>query len=397
MLNRRSFLLSLSAATLVGAAPMRLAFAATPNDNRFIFVILRGAMDGLAAVPPVGDPAYAQARGSIALPAGQMLTLDRTFGLHPAMQPLMGLWQQGQMNIVHAVASPYRSRSHFDAQDVLENGSTSASGQHSGWLGRAIAALEQQKAIAISPQLPLVLQGGGDAASSWYSKKLGNKQNASFMEQVQRMYAADATLNPYLVQGMAAEQTAQMALSEQDRKSGKKATDVNQFDKVVKSAASFLKQPNGPRVAVLETAGWDTHARQGTMEGDLANKLGKLSAALADLPQELGADVWSKTVVLVATEFGRTVKGNGTGGTDHGTASAAFVLGGALRNGGKVLGQWPGLAAHQLYENRDLTPTTDMRSLYKAILAEHLQVNNSIIERDIFPDSLGTKPFTGLV
>lgn len=388
MLSRRTFLASLSAAALASNLPVRYAWSATPDDRRFIFVILRGAMDGLAAVPPIGDANYAAARGALALPADDALELDGFFGLHPAMEPLYPLWQKKQMNIVHAVALPYRSRSHFDAQDVLENGSNSASGAHSGWLGRAVAAMNRSSAVAISPQLPLVLQGGADLTSSWYSKKLAAKNESDFFKQVQRMYAHDEQLNPYLMQGIAAETTAAMALSDEDRKSGKKATDINQFPLAVRSCASFLRQTDGPRIAVLETAGWDTHARQGVQQGDLANKLGKLSAGLAELPQILGEDVWKKTVVVVATEFGRTVAANGTGGSDHGTASAAFVLGGGL-DGGQVHGKWPGLAKNQLYQNRDLAPTTDMRSVFKTVLHKHLGIDVATLEKEVFADSSG--------
>lgn len=387
MLTRRHFLASLSAAAAASTLPLHFAYGATPNDNRFIFVILRGAMDGLAAVAPVGDPAYATARGSIALPPDALLTLDSTFGLHPAMQPLYPLWQKGQMNIVHAVASPMQSRSHFDMQDVLESGGNGNDGIHNGWLGRAISQMQRDKAIAISPQLPLVLQGGKDYASSWYSKQMTQDHEDKFMMHVQKMYAQDAQLGSYLQRGLNAEETAAMALSNEDRKSGKKATDINQFAKAVKSCASFLKQTNGPRIAVLESAGWDTHARQGGIEGDLATRLGKLAQGLALLPDELGANVWNKSVVVVATEFGRTVHGNGTGGTDHGTASAAFVMGGALRHGGKVLGEWPGLSTERLQDKRDLAATTDMRSLFKTVLNQHFGLATDTLDSTIFPAS----------
>lgn len=395
MLSRRHFLASLSAAALTAATPMRFAWSATPNDHRFVLVILRGALDGLAAVPPMEDAQYASARGEMALDAGNTLALDNGFALHAAMQPLHKLWQARQMQVVHAVASPYRSRSHFDAQDILENGGNGTGGTYSGWLGRAVAAMEQQKAIAISPQMPLVLQGGGDFASSWYTKSLTNHSDEGFLDKVKGMYAQDAQLNPYLQQAIAAENTALMALSKEDRASGRKATAINQFPVAVKSCASFLRQPAGPRIAVLETAGWDTHARQGTAQGDLANKLGNLAEGLAVFPQALGEDVWRKTVVVVVTEFGRTVSANGTGGTDHGTASAAFVLGGGLANN-RTIGDWPGLAKHQLYEGRDLKPTTDMRSLFKTVLHEHLGLSTAVLERDVFPDSGQAQMLKGL-
>lgn len=396
MLTRRSFITAASAGFLAASLPLRFAWGATPDDRRFIFVILRGAMDGLAAVAPMGDPAYAAARRSLALDDEGLVPLDSYFKLHPAFQSLMPLYQKKQMAIIHAVASPYRSRSHFDAQDVLENGSNgNPQSSTNGWLGRALALMPQEKALAISRALPLVLHGASDAAS-WYPKRLATDTKSDFLQSVQDMYAHDALLNPYLQHALSAEATAMMALPAEDQNSGKQAADATRFPAVATACASFMAQENGPRIAVMESGGWDTHARQGRLDGTLTNKFTALSDGLALLPTTLGDSIWKKTVVVVATEFGRTVAANGTGGTDHGTGSVAFVLGGNIQ-GGRVIADWPGLAQNQLYEGRDLAPTTDLRSIFKTVLHTQLGIDRHTLDTVVFPDSQQARLITALI
>lgn len=386
MMNRRHFITSCVAGLAASALPLRFAFGNTPDDRRFIFVILRGAMDGLAAVPPLGDRAYANARRELALDDSKALPLDGYFYLHPALQPLLPLYQKKHMAIIHAVASPYRSRSHFYAQDVLENGSAGTpQTADNGWLGRALSLFPQNKGLAISPVLPLVLHGTGNAAS-WFPKKLTVNSESDFLATVQGLYAHDATLSPYLQQALAAEATAMANLSAEDRKSGGNAADGNAFPSLAKSCATFMAQPDGPRVAVLESSGWDTHARQGAEDGALARKFTALADGLVLLPPLLGEEVWKKTVVVVATEFGRTVAANGTGGTDHGTASVSFLLGGDI-SGGRVHADWPGLESGKLFEGRDLAPTTDLRSVFKTVLNRQLGIDRQTLDTRIFPNS----------
>lgn len=398
MINRRRFIASASAGLLCSALPMKLGWSATPDDRRFIFVILRGAMDGLAAVIPTRDPGYEAARKDLALESANLLPLNADFSLHPAFQSLMPLYQKKQMAVLHAIASPYRSRSHFDGQDVLENGgSGSARGQDDGWLGRALALLPKEKGLAISSSLPLVMHGASGNAASWFPKRLGSDEQSTFMQQVQQMYAHDAQLNPYLQQALMAERTAMAAsMDKEDMQSARGAAGANQFPQLAASCASFLKQADGPRIAVMENGGWDTHARQGQLTGLLANHFTALADGLAALPTALGEDVWKKTTVIVATEFGRTVSANGTGGTDHGTASVAFLLGGDIR-GGQVVTDWPGLGKNQLYEGRDLAPTTDLRSLFKTVLHTQLGIDRQVLDTRIFPGSQEARLLTALI
>ncbi len=400
MLTRRNFIKStglLAAGTLLAGFP-RLTFADLPTDNRFILVILRGALDGLAAVPPYADKSYAEQRKGLAFampgePDGA-LDLNGFFGLHPSLEPLLVHFQTGQMAIIHAAATPYRERSHFDAQNLLENGTTKPGGD-TGWLNRALVAMggNATSAIAMNQQVPLVLQGELQAAS-WAPKK-NQKNNENFMEKISALYKNDAALGPAFAEAMRADALVKNALPEEDLLSAGKAQGVDHLYGAARAAAIFLTQENGPRVAVLEAGGWDTHANQGTANGQLANRLADLGQGLSALP-ELLRPVWRKTVIIVVTEFGRTVAENGTKGTDHGTGSAVFLMGGNI-NGGKVYGQWPGLDSGNLYQGRDLMPTTDMRSIFKTILYAHLNAPKDKLENTIFPGSGDAAIFKGIV
>lgn len=400
-ITRREFIKGAGAIAAMGMVSgfPRFSFANLPTDNRFIFVILRGALDGLAAVPAYGDANYKTQRGSLAFASpgevGGALNLDGFFGLNPALQPLMPLYQQHQLAIVHAVATPYRERSHFDAQNLLENGTTMPGGTD-GWLNRSLQVLQAGKGagIAINQQIPLVLQGKLDM-QSWAPKGRDVNANSDYMMKIAALYQQDAVLSAAFQSGMQAQAVAQSKLTADDLTASKNAKDAGALYPAAKAAALFLTKDNGPRVAVMEAGGWDTHARQGTTNGGLYNRLADLGNALAALPEALGP-VWKKTVVVVATEFGRTVAVNGTEGTDHGTGSAVFVMGGPVR-GGKVLGKWPGLAAGNLYQGRDLMPTTDMRSIFKAVLMTHLNAPRDAVENVIFPNSASAPAMQGLL
>ncbi|MES2985212.1 MAG: DUF1501 domain-containing protein [Pseudomonadota bacterium] len=399
-ISRREFIKGAGAMAALGLVGMpRLSFASLPTDNRFILVILRGALDGLAAVPPYGDRDYKAQRRSLAFAEpGELdgaLDLNGFFGLNPAMQPLMALYQQKQLAVLHAVASPYRERSHFDAQNLLENGTLAANGT-SGWLNRALQALKADAGagIAINQQIPLVLQGAVDVGS-WAAKSRDVDAASDYMTKIASLYQADPLLSTAFREGMQAQQLAQQGLSQDDQTADKNAKDPGALYAAAQAAALFLTKENGPRVAVMEAGGWDTHSRQGTADGALFKRLGDLARGLAALPEALGP-VWKKTVVVVVTEFGRTVAVNGTEGTDHGTGSAAFVMGGGV-HGGKVLGQWPGLASGNLYQNRDLMPTTDMRSIFKTVLYAHLNAPKAELEGSIFPGSSTAGMIPGLL
>ncbi len=377
---------------LAGAATLglpRFTFAATPEDRRLVLVILRGAMDGLALVPPVGDPNYAGLRGSLAIEGpgrpGGALPLDDVFGLHPVLGDLHGLYRQGQLLPIHAVASPYRERSHFDGQDVLETGSGPGKPLRDGWLNRALPALGgADDALALAPTAPLVLRGDL-AVPSWAPSRLPEPDDET-LRRVRLLYAPDPLFSERLDQALEARDLADGMGRE--RRGGRS----DQSRQLFEGAGRFLAADDGPRIAVLETSGWDTHANQGSSNGILANNLWVLQNNLMVLHEALG-DAWQHTAVAVVTEFGRTAAINGTGGTDHGTGSAALLLGGAVR-GGRVLADWPGLAKRDLYEGRDLRPTLDLRSVFKGMLAGLFDLDPGYLERDVFPDSrsAGTIP-----
>lgn len=400
-ITRRDFLkqsAALAAMGLVGGLP-KLSFANLPTDNRFILVILRGALDGLAAVVPYGDPAYAAMRSGLAFgkPGEEngVLDLDGFFGMNPAMAPLQSLYSAKQLAVVHAVASPYRERSHFDAQNMLENGTTVPNG-HVGWMNKALAAFQAQpgSAIAFNQQVPLVLQGSMQVAS-WAPKKQTIDEGSNYIQQLSKLYAQDKVLGGAFAESLRIQKVAESSLSKEDLMSAGNALGPEALYMAAQAAGGFLAKENGPRLAVMEAGGWDTHFRQGTVNGQLATRLADLSKGLAVLPQALGP-AWNKTLVVVVTEFGRTVRMNGTQGTDHGTAGMALVMGGAVR-GGKVYGAWPGLGEGKLYEDRDLKPTTDMRSIFKLALSRQFGASDTVLDSTVFPNSADARPMHELM
>ena len=379
MLITRRTLLGRAALTGVVAVTPRLAFAAAPGDARFVFVILRGAMDGMTAVMPVGDPHYAALRGALAVPNGAPVRLDATFALHPAMARFAAMYADRQALVVHAVASPYRERSHFDAQNVLETGGTAAYALKDGWLNRLVAALPAgDPAIAISATVPMALRGRAPVTS--YAPSALPEANDDLLHRVNALYEHDPLLHPLWAEAMDARTLAQ----------GDGGTAQANPAALGKLAAEFLAKPAGPRIAVIELLGWDTHAQQA---GRLATQLKQLDAVFGALKDGLGA-AWAHTTVLAATEFGRTAAVNGTGGTDHGTGGAAFLCGGAVA-GGRVIADWPGLAASQLYENRDLRPTTDLRSVMLGAAASSFGVDPARLSAALFAGA-GVRPVEGL-
>mgnify|MGYP000119367306 CR=1 FL=1 len=386
MLHRRELLKYAGIGALAAGFPS-LMLANAQTDARLVLVILRGAMDGLAMLPPYGDGNYAGLRGELALAApgeeGGVLKADGLFGIHPALQHTHSLYQKRQALFVHAVASPYRKRSHFDGQDQLENGGTAKQFQRDGWLNRALEPLNtnrgKESAIAMSQNTPLVLRGD-QAVTSWAPSRMRDA-NEDTLQRIESLYANDQFFATRLEQALHAKEISEgMSGTRQ-----KRGNEVSQMKAVLKTTAKFLSEENGPKIAVLESGGWDTHARQGTATGKLASKFKALDQGIAVLQEELGS-LWSQTVVMVVTEFGRTVKVNGTAGTDHGTATAAMLLGGAL-NGGRVIADWPGLSASNLYEGRDLQPTTDIRGVFKGVLAQHLLLKENFLNKSVFPDS----------
>jgi uncharacterized protein (DUF1501 family) len=382
------------------------------RDPRLLVIVLRGALDGLGAVAPVGDPDWIGLRGDRALvldgktPA---LPLDKFFALNPAMPNLHRLYQARQACMVHATATPYRDRSHFDGQDVLESGMPRPGFSDSGWLNRALVALASDgrvdlrgsSALGLGAVTPLVVRGQAPVLS-WVPQKKLLPASADTQARLLDLYqhtdpklavALEARIHLAAIGGVGGPDdpmtdAASPALPGIARLRAYAA-------EVAGTAARILARADGPRVGAASFVGWDTHINEGAASGQLANLLGVLDSALAAIETNMGA-VWAETVVAVITEFGRTAHINGTDGTDHGQGTVAFLAGGAVR-GGRVIADWPGLKPAQLYEGRDLKPTTDLRAVLKGLLRDHLRVEESVLASTVFPDSAEALPMAGLV
>jgi uncharacterized protein (DUF1501 family) len=318
------------------------------------------------------------------------LQLDTTFGLHPQFAFLHEAFGAGELAVFHAVATPYRDRSHFDGQDVLESGVPVPHAAQTGWLNRALAtqprAGTSERGVALGSNVPLMMRGPAPVAS-WSPTKLA-ELDPDTLQRIADMYAHDPMLGQRLTDAQSADA---MAGGEAHDSMG--GTGVNRYAEVIHATAGFLANEAGPRVAVFDTTGWDTHANEGGARGQLGARFGALDAALRSLKTQLGS-AWRRTAVLAVTEFGRTAAVNGTGGSDHGTGTAAFLLGGAV-HGGRVICDWPGLSAASLYQQRDVAPTLDMRALLKGTLVDHMGVAEGALEV-VFPASGNVRPLRDL-
>ena len=379
--SRRRFLAALGGTAVLTLWP-GLSPAASGGQTRLVVVLLRGVMDGLHLLPPRDDADYLRARGQMAV--RDALVLDGSFGLHPKMTFAHGLYADKQLLPLVAVAPPYQRRSHFDAQDCLENGTASPGGARDGWIGRCIQSMAASEGVAIAQVMPLAMRGS-ERAEIWSPPLPGDLPDA-LMQQLQPLYAADARLAPLFADAMAA------ASSEMSDMQGKNGRIVFRLPDAMAAAAKRMRGPDAARIAFVEDSGWDTHRGQ---QLALDRKFAELDAGLRAIRDGLGEE-WSRTAVVIVTEFGRTVAANGSGGTDHGVGGVALLAGGAVR-GGRVIGDWPGLSAGALLEGRDLRPTTDMRAMFKGLLAGHLAVPETTLETRIFPDSRAVKPLSGLV
>jgi len=386
--SRRGFLLGLGATLALGGT--RAAFAQAPGEKRLVVILLRGAMDGLFVVQPYGDPDLAALREGLVLPEpgqeGGLLDLGGSFGLHPALDGLHRLYRLNQTMVIHAVAGPYRSRSHFEAQDLLEAGT--AQRMTSGWLNRALQALPGSQAaragLAVGTGVPLLLRGPTPVGS--YAPAGLDRPSTDLMLRLAALNDGDAGIGPAFREGLRARGYAETTLGPPDD-----GRDRGNFPRLASAAARLLAQPDGPRVAAMEIGGWDTHAGQ---PNRIMGPLRALDAGIGQLREGLGA-AWRQTAVLVVTEFGRTARVNGNNGTDHGTGGVAFLLGGAVA-GGRVAADWPGLKPGQLFQNRDLQPTVDLRSIAKALLRDHLRLPDAAVAQ-AFPGSDQVAPMAGLL
>jgi uncharacterized protein (DUF1501 family) len=420
VMKRREFLHlgALAAGGTLVTSRLCLARAASAPRARFVLVILRGALDGLAAVPPCGDRDYAHLRGEFALrapgePKGA-LPLDGFFGLHPSLAFLGQSYAARELVVFHAAASPYRERSHFDGQDVLENGTPTAHASQSGWLNRALAQVpgerRREAGVALGQNVPLVMRGPAEVAS-WSPSKLAGLDDDT-LARITDLYSKDPVLSVRLADALMADSivagsgaamaepaaptmAAPAAVATAQGAQAPPPPAPPQYAEIVRAAAGFLRQQDGPQVAVFDTTGWDTHANEGGAEGQLAGRLAALDKGLATLKTELGA-TWKDTAVLLVTEFGRTAAINGTRGTDHGTGTMSLLVGGAVA-GGRVVADWPGLSGRALYQGRDLMPTLDLRCVLKGVLEEHLAVPARALDTTVFPDSERARALRGLV
>jgi uncharacterized protein (DUF1501 family) len=405
--SRREALLG--AGALFAWSQMPKLARAEGRDPRLLVIVLRGALDGLGAVAPVGDPDWVGLRGDRALlldgkpPA---LPLDGFFALNPAMPNLHRLYKAQQATIVHATATPYRERSHFDGQDVLESGIARPGSTSTGWLNRALLEMASDgkvnpldsRVLGIGSVTPLVVRGKAPVMT-WVPQQLlpaSDDTQARLLDLYQHTDPKLAVALEARIRLAAIARGAGMETKPSDAPPAAGIAGVRAyFNDAAGTAARYLARADGPRVGAMGFVGWDTHINEGAASGQLANLLGALDGALAAIETNMG-DAWRETVVAVITEFGRTAKINGTNGTDHGTGTVAFLTGGALR-GGRVVADWPGLKLAQLHEERDLKPTTDLRAVLKGLLRDHLRVDERALASSIFPDSADVAPTSGLV
>jgi len=366
-MNRRDFIRYAAFSSLATLGLPNISFAKADTDKRFVFIIQRGAADGLNTVIPYAEPAYRKLRGALAVDANQAIKLDGLFALHPSLKNMAGLYQNKQALFVHAVASPYRARSHFDAQNVLETGGQSAFQYKDGWINRLLSLLpaQQSEAIAIAPSIPMAMRGKQQVNA--YAPSHLKDASDDLLLRVGALYAQDPELNSIWDAAIEANNLAENSKARRNPAGMAKLT------------AEFLNKADGPRIAMLETNGWDTHSNQNSR---LKRQLTSLDTIIHTLKEQLGQN-WQKTTVLVATEFGRTAAANGTAGTDHGTGAVAMLFGGDL-TGGRIISDWPGLKEHNLYQARDLNPTVDLNSLIALSLGKRFDIDANKIMREVF-------------
>jgi len=389
-MHRRDFVLGMCAGGLATFAAPMVSFARVPGRGRLVFVLLRGGFDGLAAVVPYGDPGYRSLRGSMAYSESDLVELGDGFGLTPGLAPLLELWDGDELAVLHAMAIPYRTRSHFDGQAILETGLGSPDGASDGWLNRLLQVMDGERAgLAVAAGLPRSLSGEYPVAT-WSPVELGVLDDG-YLERLHVLYRADRALYDRFEAGLQMREVAlEGGMADPMRGRGRQG----RIAPVMRAAARFVSAPDGPNVAAVEFGGWDTHANQGMAGGNLDRLLGQLAEGIMAFRQEAGAG-WADTTMVVMTEFGRTARPNGTGGTDHGTAGAGFVIGPGVSKSG-VVTDWPGLGERDLYEGRDLKPTLDTRAILKGVIGGVFDLTAAQTGR-VFPGSDGVRPIYDLI
>jgi uncharacterized protein (DUF1501 family) len=383
--SRRQFIAGLSAAGLISTLP-GLSFAAGgQGDKKLLVVFLRGAMDGLHLIAPYADPAYSRLRGALAETATtDAHKLDANFSLHRAMNFSAELFSKKQLLPIVAVAPPYRQRSHFDAQDCLENGSNGPDGAPDGWLNRCLSVMPNQDGVALATVMPLILRGPANATT--WSPPLPSGIDVQLIDRLAPLYAADPALA----------ESYRLAIEKPEENSANPSMggrgQGNRLMQTMRQAAIFMTAADGPSISFVEDSGWDTHINQAA---SLQRKFTELDNALKSFQQTANA-IWKNTVVIIMTEFGRTAAVNGNGGTDHGTGGVMLLAGGSVQ-GGKVAGQFAGLGNADLNEGRDIRTTTDSRAVLKGVLAHHFNISRSVLETRIFPNSREVRIMDSLI
>ncbi|WP_374668815.1 DUF1501 domain-containing protein [Ramlibacter sp.] len=388
----RRWLLQVAAATSLLATGVRVARAqvAAPEAPRLVVVLLRGALDGLSLVVPHGEAAYRESRPTIAIAgpgeADGVLPLDARFGLHPAFAPMRPYFDSGRLAFVHASGSHDGTRSHFDAQDYMESGTPGVKRTADGWLnrlagvlagGQAAPAAQRLQVVGLGPAMPRILSGAAPIAALSTGRQATAPTAVDRPEIAQaftRLYAGDDALSRTVREALATRREMMDVLASDDRAADAGALPLSGLAADMARLGTLMARDARVRLAFVPVGGWDTHANQGAGRGALANRFALLAQGLDELARALGEQIGA-TTILVLSEFGRTVRQNGTGGTDHGHGNVAMVLGGGVR-GGRVFGRWPGLDAAALHEGRDLAITTDFRDIVADILERRFRLKD---------------------
>lgn len=385
--NRRSLLLAGCAVSIATVASPARAATQESQGRKLVVVILRGGMDGIAALPKTDDPDIRAHRA--ALIDANAKPLSDGFALHSAMPILAELYAAKEAAFIPAIAGPYRERSHFEAQDLLECGGI-RSVSDDGWLNRALQkAPAAYSAVSIGPSQPLILRGASTHTSSWSPAVLPEASDDT-LNRLMELYDNDPVLKTSLSAALGADAVA--GAMDKGGMGGGLRGGPGQYLPQLTAAGKFLSQSDGPEIAVVSLEGWDTHTGQNPQ---LQQRFQALDAGIKALKDTLG-ETWKKTAIMAISEFGRTVKVNGGGGSDHGTGGLAILAGGAIK-GGRILGDWPTLKTAAMFENRDLMPTVDARSAFKGLLRDQLGWAAKDLDGPVFPDSASAKAISGLI
>ena len=364
---RRDFIKAVPASLFLTGFP-NLGFTKTNKDGRLIVINLEGGMDGLCAIPPLGDTALRSARRDLLI--NDNLSLNPFFGLHPSLKSFGEMLANDEATVIHATAFPYTKRSHFEGQNIVETGVVTPFSSKTGWLGRAME-LAGVGGRSLSLDTPLLVRGDMAVEAYYPSNMRGSAvPNMEILEVLKSIYEGDALETTEVLQ-------QQLAAS-------RNAPRVRDPEGLATFAGKKMQEAHGPKVAVIRVNQFDTHANQGTEEGLQAEQLEVVDNVFAALKSGLGK-MWNSTVVMTVTEFGRTLGQNGSAGTDHGYGSACMIAGGLLENAG-IVSDWPGLKSNNLYEGRDLLATIDMRSVCAACLEATFGLEHDEITEDVFSD-----------